>query len=267
MLWEKLKEIIMYPVHWFWKKYRQCKKKNETGKMVLLFLFSLTGIAVTVVLMGFAVAFLIEWSMTHPLWVAIMGAVIWLYIKGKDNDNEMQKDTERQEVIEKKLTDLEVQAEQGYATMINVVCQTLRTGAVDVGGVTPTFMGEIEMPDGHFKIINGIIYYIFRLTKQDIHCIYDEKILNEFKNTLQYIIHNKLHSGAFPTVRIVDYHDSHGGMDGIVIHTLEDYGSFLAIYTVYASPTYSEYRYQQELARTQRSEGNKELTTSWDEIK
>ena len=255
----------MYPVHWFWKKYRQCKKQNETGKMVLLFLFSLTGIAVTVVLVGFAGAFLIEWCMTYPLWVAIIGAVIWLYIKGKDN--EVQEDTEKQEVIEKKLTVLETQAEQGYATMLNVVYQTVRTGAGDVGGVTPTFMGEVEMPDGHYRISNGIVFYNFKIQKQDVNCIYDTKILNEFKHTLQYIIHNKLHSGAFPAVSIVDYRDAHGGMDGIVVHALEDYGMYLVIYTVYAMPEYSEYKHHQELQETQRSLGTKELTTSWDELK
>ena len=265
MLWGKFKELIMFTVHWFWKKYRNCVKKNETGKMVLLFLFSLTGIAVTFVLVGFAVVFLIQWSMTYPLWAAAIGAVIWLYIKGKDKEE--LEDTAIKETIEKKRTVLEAQAEQGYATMLNVVYQTFRTGAGDVGGVTPTFMGEVEMPDGHYRISNGIVFYNFKLQKQDANCIYDAKMLNEFKQTLQYLIHNKLHSGAFPTVSIVDYRDAHGGMDGIVVHTLEDYGMYLAVYTVYAMPEYSEYRHQQELTKTQRSEGNKELTTSWDDLK
>ena len=37
--------------------------------------------------------------------------------------------------------------------------------------------------------------------------------------------------------------------------------------TNYSDTGYSEYWYQKELLKTKRSEGNKELITSWDELK
>ncbi len=265
IIFNYIKELIMFPIYWFWKYYRICEKKNEVGKMIFLFLFSLTGVAVLAVLLLFIVGYLIDWGAAHPLWVTLIGAVIWLYIRGKEK--EQKEATEQQELIERELSELEMQAEQGYASMLNVMYQTIRAGAVDVGGVTPTFMGEIEMPDGRFRLRDNICFYTFMLEKQDTQCVYDEGILEEFKNTLQFKLHNKLQTGAFPAIKIIDYRDAYGGMDGIVVHTIEDYGRYLAIYSVYASVEYSEYKHQRDLLKTQRSMGTKELTESWDEKK
>lgn len=263
MLWQIVKEIIKYPVMWFWKRYRDCKKRNEVGKMILLFLFSLTGVAAVMTLLLFAIAFLIDLSMAHPFATALILGILWIYIKCKDKD--VQEETKQQELMQKNQTELEKQAQQGYASMLMVMFQTLRAEAENVGGVTPTFMGEIELPGERYRLSNGICFYTFMLKKQDMQSIYSKELLQQYKENLQFEIHSKLNSGAFPTIHIVDYQDAHGGMDGIVIHSLEDYGKYLIVYAVYASETYADYKFQLQLQQTQRAIGNKELTASWEE--
>lgn len=261
-LWEK----FLFPVRWFREQYDICMNKGAVGEMVFYFLISFVWVALEIATVLGVAGFLGYWCWTHPVWGLVIGFVVWLYWKGMQEKPPEAEDTEKQEMVAKKEAELQMQAEHGYASMLNVMYQTIRAGAVDVGGVTPTFMAEIEMPE-HYRIKDGICFYTFMLEKQDIHSMCSEKMLEELKNTLQFKLHNKLQSGAFPSISLVDYHDAHGGMDGIVIHALEDNGTHYVIFSTYASTEYSEYRYQKELIKTRRSEGNKELTTSWDELK
>lgn len=266
MLWKWLKQKYMTPIHWFWNHYLSCEEEGAIRDMALWFLASLACVAVETALVLGSIALLFIFCVSHPVFGLIIGFVVWLYWKGKPKKSPEAENTEKQEMVAKEQAELQMQAEHGYASMLNVMYQTIRAGAVDVGGVTPTFMAEIEMPE-HYRLKDGICFYTFMLEKQDIHSMCSEKMLEELKNTLQFKLHNKLQSGAFPSISLVDYHDAHGGMDGIVIHALEDNGTHYVIFSTYASPEYSEYRYQKELLKTKRSEGNKELTTSWDELK
>lgn len=266
MLWEWLKQKYMIPIRWFWEHYHICEKKGAIGDMVLWFLASLVCVVIETAFALGSIVLLFYLCITHPVWGVVIVFVIWLYRKGMQEDLTGGDDTLKQEIIEKEQRDLEMQAEQGYASMMNIMYQTIRAGAVDVGGVTPTFMAEIEMPE-HYRFKEGICFYTFMLEKKDIHNMCNEKMLEEFKNTLQFKLHNKLHSGAFPSISIIDYRDKHGGMDGIVIHALEDNGSHYVIFSTYALPEYSEYRYQKALLKTKCSVGSKELTTSWEELK
>ena len=44
MIWNFIKQILTYPVQWFWKKYEKCKESGDTVKMIILWLVSLTGL-------------------------------------------------------------------------------------------------------------------------------------------------------------------------------------------------------------------------------
>lgn len=264
MILKWLLSLFMFPVKWFWERYQKCKEANAVWKMVLLFLMSLTGIAVVGILSFLIVSKIIEWSIANPLWVLGSAAVYWFYIYVRDKN--MAEINDKNEIDEKNLIELQTQAEQGYATMANVLYQTFRAAASEIGGVVPGFMGEIEIPEGRYRLRDSICLYQFMLEKQDVQSLYDENMLTEFKNILQFKLRSKLQAGAFPSVKIEHFRDLYGnGYDGVVIDTIEDFGKYFVIYSAYASPKYAEYLHQRNLLKTQRVVNSSELTTSWND--
>lgn len=268
MIWGFIKNLLMFPVQWFWKYYQICREENNIWKMIFLFFISLTGVGVVLAFLYLLVCFTIDWCVVHPIGALGILGIGWLYtyVKEKMSEENFDMVSEQNALIQEK-TELQMQAERNYSSMLNVMYQTIRATAPDVGGVTPTFMGEIEMPEERYRIKDGICFYTFMLEKQDIHCIYDEKILLEFRNIMQFKLHNKLQSGAFPSIKVCDYIDPYNrGYDGIDIFALEDYGAYLVIYSVFVDDKYAEYRHQQELKKTQRSAQTDDLTNSWDDV-
>ena len=76
MIWNFIKQILTYPVQWFWKKYEKCKESGDTVKMIILWLVSLTGL----VSIGFITIFSIGYLLTqHFNMVMLVVFIIWLY--------------------------------------------------------------------------------------------------------------------------------------------------------------------------------------------
>lgn len=177
MIWRLTKELLKFPVKWFWKYYKVCRKENDVGRMILLFFISLTGVGVVVAFLYLIICFAIDWCVAHPMGALGILGIGWLYTYLKEDEPEktVEEVVSKQTALIQKKTELQMQAERNYSSMLNVMYQTIRATAPDVGGVTPTFMGEIEMPEERYRIKDGICFYTFMLEKQDIHCIYDDK--------------------------------------------------------------------------------------------
>lgn len=59
MLWNWIKNLLLFPAMWFWKGYQKCKEENAVGKMIALFVFSLTGFVVITIVIVFLIGLLI----------------------------------------------------------------------------------------------------------------------------------------------------------------------------------------------------------------
>lgn len=92
MIWNWFKNVIFFPVIWFWKQYQKCKEENAVGKMVALFGFSFTGLVCIGVALVWLISFLINSANAHPGAILIVIGIIWIYLYGKSKmeKNQMQ---------------------------------------------------------------------------------------------------------------------------------------------------------------------------------
>lgn len=261
-MWRRVFELIVVPVKWFWSRYSECKEKKQWGKAISVLILSLIGMAFSLFLVAFGISKLVELLIVtvnkYPVIIAGVAGIVWLYVYVKHStENTSNTNDVNRQIKERNLAKLREQAIQGYPTMLNVVYQTIRAEVENIGGNIPTFPAEVEMPEAHYVIKDGVVLYQFKLDKKDVKTICDDTMLKEYCNTLQYRVRTKLHNGEFPSVQIVDFRDQYGnGMDGIVVDHLDDFGRYYVIYAVYASPAYSEYRrliLQNAMSRTEQS--------------
>lgn len=262
MLWDFFFKLVTYPIQWFWKQYQNCKENGDVKKMVLLWLLSLTGIIAVGVSMFFATAYILT---NHMDKLIILCLVLWLYAYVRDKYCIKQENPAPQ--IEKNLQQLQEQAEKGYPVMRNIVYQTAKAIAPDIGGKIPRLLGEIEMPEGHYILANDICFYQFRLAKADMRNMYTQADLKEFKNVIQSALSDKIRSGEFPTLKIEDYRDKYGNwQDAVIVDTVEDIGNCFVIQTVFCTPEYSDYAHQVRM-NWDASDGDKtSLEVQWKDV-
>lgn len=266
MIWNWIKNVIFFPVTWFWGQYQKCQEENAVGKMITLFGFSLTGLVCIGVALVWLISFLINSANAHLEAVLIIIGIIWIYLYGKSKM--ARNEAQNQQVLMQQDQDLTIQHEkalQGYASIANAMYQVLRGIAGEIDSQTPGMIAEIEMPGEKYLLQDQICFYQFMVIKKDPMKVYDQSMCDEFKKTVQFTIHNKLHSGAFPSIVIEDYRDQHGNSyDGIVVDRMEDFGKYFQIRVVYISPEYAEYTHNRNMMQMQRSVVEGDLSVTWD---
>ena len=248
------KDILLYPIEWFWNKYQ---KENSIWKIILLFVLSLGSFVV----LFFLTLWCIEWIFLNHIEIVIGLFVIgWLYsyvrsrMKEKENLNFQQYATQQallqtQQSEEKRLQ--EEQALHSYPIIRNILYQTLKTSADNIGGLVPRVLEEIEVDGKHFIITNKIVFYQFRLSKANISNRYNTDELQEFAKILQNDIANKIRSGAFPSLAIQSYVDEFGNTyEAIYIEIIEDIDNYFLIQAVFCSPFYVTYLRTKKINQT-----------------
>lgn len=257
MILEFLISILGYPVKWFWSHYETYKEVHDIKRLILLFSVSLSGLIV--LSLGFfkLANYLFAYHLNLIIFISI---IIWLYayIRDKYMSN-LPEPPENDNIA------LWEQAEKGYPIMRNIVFQTTKSIAPDIGGKIPRLLGEIEMPEDRFLIANDICYYQFRLSKEDMRVQYTANDVQEFQHIFQSALSHKIQSGAFPTLKLENYRDAYGNWhDCVELDTMEDVGSFFIIQTVFCSPEYAEYRHHLAMEKTAQADTNTTIDTTWD---
>lgn len=241
-LMKLFENIIKAPIKRFWHSFEKNMAKKDYLQIVLSLLISLICLLGIGFLLILVIVHASEYILTHPFPFAVIAGVIALYFYVADEKNEEK--TTKETHAENNVQKLRDQAEKAYAPMANVIFQCLMSCAKDISARAPVFMKEIEVPEGHYVIREeyGIFLYQFKIDKEDMHTTYDEGILQEFTNNIQYTLHSKLHADAFPSIKLHDFQDKYGNIyDGIVIVNVTDFGRYLLIHTAYASDAYSDY--------------------------
>ncbi|MBR1642041.1 MAG: hypothetical protein IJ683_06950 [Butyrivibrio sp.] len=261
-----VENLIKAPIKRFWRSFEKSLAKKDYLQIFLSLLISLIcllGIGFLLVIVFIKIT---EIVLTHPLPFAAVAGVIAMYFHVAEEKKEEKKTeiTSKENTIQR----LREQAEKGYAPMANVIFQCLMSCAKDISARAPVFMKEIEVPEGHYVIREeyGIFLYQFKIDKEDMHTTYDEGILQEFTNNIQYTLHSKLHADAFPSIKLHDFQDKYGNIyDGIVIVNVTDFGRYFLIHTAYASDAYSDYNIIRQ--RKVNEEVGSHDTEDWDSKK
>lgn len=238
--------IISFPIEWFWDYYKELQETRNIKKLVLLFIVSLSGF----LLLAGALIWSLLWVINyHFEIVVIIGVIAWLfaYVKHK-NDNKPEKEVVDESSLE--LKELEERATKGYPIMRNILYQTLKGSAESLGGRIPRVLAEIEVLEKHFVISNNIIFYQFKLEKEDIRTRYSSEEISEFKNILQNDIARKIENKDFPALSMEKIIDSNGNIyDAVYIDTMEDLDRYFLLQTAFYSPQYADYLRIKKMAK------------------
>ncbi len=246
---EKLLSLLTFPVKWFWESFERYKDTKSIWKIILLFAGSLTGL----VLLGGTLIWCVSYLLKYRLeWVIIGGLVIWLYAYIKSSMDKKTAEAAVQAanipVADPIFTEVQAQAEKAYPIMRNIMFQTLKEAAADIGGMVPRLLQEIEVPGMHYMLANGVIFYQFRLNKADARTQYQLADLSEFRMQIQAVCSRLIHAGNFPTLGMQDYMDAYGNWsDPVQVDVVEDVGNTFIIQAVFTTPAYTEYLYQKQL--------------------
>ena len=250
MMWfiEKLISLLSFPIIWFWESFQKYNETKSIGKIILLFACSLCGLAILVTSLAWLVVYLVNYRFG---WLMMGGVIIWLYAYVKTKVFIQKPDSTGtnipavEPVVSKRLE----QAEKGYPIMRNIIYQTLKNIAQDIGGIVPRLSQEIEIQfSQHFILAHNIAFYQFKLDKADIQSQYHTADLEEFKAQIQVACSRLISSGNFPTLQMQSYLDTYGNWhDAVCIAVVEDVGNAFIIQSVFASPEYAEYLHQLQL--------------------
>jgi len=253
---EWLLDFFSIPVEWFWKNCIEYKRNGEYGKLMLLFLLSLTGLIVVACSFIFLLNYLFE---NHPVVMAILILIfsLYQYVKDRlDSADDTRKDICPEELIEK--------AESEYPIMRGIMFRVLKETADDLGGRIPRVPQEIEMSEGHYNISHGICFYTFKLMKEAISVQYTAEEIEVLKQQIQAVLNHKIESGDFPSIQMEHYRDKYGKWnDSIQIVTLSDLGSMLMIETVFSSAEYSDYIHDKEFNQNSLRSNQQQNTVKW----
>ena len=231
---EWLLGIITFPITWFWNSYKRLKETRDVKRLIIFFVLSLSGFAI----LAGALLWLILWIITfHIEVIVIISVVCWLfaYVKSK-----MDKPIEEQAV-------------KAYPTMRNIIYQTLKSCAENIGGIVPRVLADIEVLESHYIISQNICFYQFRLEKTDIRSRYQKEEIAEFINILQNEIARKIENRDFPSLDTEKFMDSYGNIyDTVYIDVIEDMDRYFLIQPVFYSPRYAEYLRQKKMEEQER---------------
>ena len=241
---EWLLGIITFPITWFWNSYKRLKETRDVKRLIIFFVLSLSGFAI----LAGALLWLILWLITfHIEVIVIISVVCWLfaYVKAK-----MDKPSEEEPTISQELLELEEQAVKAYPTMRNIMYQTLKSCAENIGGIVPRVLADIEVLESHYVISQNICFYQFRLEKTDIRVRYQQEEIAEFMSILQAEINRKIQNKDFPTLAMEKFIDSYGNIyDAVYIDVIEDMDRNFLIQSVFYSPQYAEYLRQKKMVQ------------------
>lgn len=241
---EWLLSIIIFPITWFWNSYKRLKETRDVKRLIIFFILSLSGFAI----LAGALLWLILWLITfHIEVIVIISVVCWLfaYVKAK-----IDKPSEEEPTISQELMELEEQAIKAYPTMRNIIYQTLKSCAENIGGIVPRVLADIEVLESHYIISQNICFYQFRLEKTDIRSRYQKEEIAEFISIIQAEINRKIQNKDFPTLAMEKFIDSYGNMyDAVYIDIIEDMDRYFLIQSVFYSPQYAEYLRQKKMVQ------------------
>ena len=255
-----LLKFLSYPVEWFFYQKEKYENENCLWKTILLFIFSLSGLALGVYLLLLS----LQWLFVDHIEIGLIIAGIWWlysYIEQQLNEKKKQNIQDQDQEIDY-IQQTEENAKNGYVVLKNILYQTLRSSntADSLGAIPPRLLTEIETDRAYF-IVDRICYYQFQLSKIDTTVCCSWEDLEYQRKILQHEIATKIRAGAFPTLGVQNFIDEFGNVqDTVQIAVIEDVGTHFIIQATFYSPEYGAY-----LRSKQTTDQNKQIGLLRDE--
>lgn len=260
-LFESILCFIEYPVNVFWKHFKKYKMKKQTGKIVLLFAGTLSG----VLLIGGSISYLIAYLITyHAEWVVIAGLIFWFYgyVKSKSDRTEVETSSQNQPILIEEKSALDSQAEDDYAEMLEVLYQTASEVAPEIGALQPVIPNDMEC-DHPWIVQDGVAYYNFILVKEDPDLPFSLTERAQAKALLQKVC-SKVVAESPVTTHTQKFTDKYGKKhEPITIHAVAQSTDYIRIQTVYPNDAYAEFVHLRNLKNQTRNHSNTIPDASW----
>ena len=248
----KIIEVCIYPITFFWKElFFKAKKSDSIIKLILFFVLSFGGTASII----YALIWLLCYVFTYHMDIVIViSVIIWLfaYVRAQiiqvEQKNEQEQEEQNALLLQEK-SELENKARQAYPLVRNIMYQILKSSAEYIGGLSPRLLSEIEVPETHWIISNGLCFYQFKSEKADTRIQYSNEELKEFVTILNYNISRKLDAHEFPTLGVQKYIDEWSNVhSALQCDIIEDLDRYLLIQVILYSPEYAKYLHDKQLA-------------------
>lgn len=235
-LFNLILSVLFAPIVSFWRKAETYKECGEYGKMVAAFVASLLLVLGMASALVVVLIFLFNY---HIELLIIIGIIAWIYwivkeyfFNKKDNNTSSSTDDPNEYLIH-------VNAMNGYSSMRTIVFKILRESATHIGGKTPQILQDIEITTDKYIYANNIVFYQFRVSKQNLTQMSTSSDLCEFNNILQSTFKNLWKTGKFSHIALQEQIDKYGNVfDPIIIYYVEDLGNEFSIQTCYTTQAY-----------------------------
>ena len=266
-LMERIKNIILCPVNWFWEQYNKYKENENYLKIIGLFSISVGSLLSIVVALAYLLSIPVTYLISHPEWIFVGFLIYLLYSYGKSQSIANQEHNKQQQVIieEADQVALEDNASRGYEPICTFMFQVLREVAEEANLKLPALIGDIEMPVNKYDVINGITYYYFVCYKKTIELLDDNEI-EIMERQITSAISRKLKSQANSSMILESYKDENGTFyNGVCLDSVEDMGTYIKLTVVPMTPQYALLLRNQKQRALMRSDAKSDFSTSWDD--
>ncbi len=233
--------FLLSPIKWFWNRYENHKEEHNLLMVIADIIIAVFGLFIMGFMVFFIISRLVAWGEKHPYISIGVGIVAWLFIFVRKKESGQSKLSS--EVVDTNALELEKTAQKGYASMRRIMFSALKSVVREGVTLEVNYLPEIEMPERHFSIINGVVMYMFKSEKRDYSITYDDKQLCDFSKSLQYEIDRLIENKTFPDLLFQNVIDTNGKVySGVMIDHIIDMGRYFEIYTAFASDSYIKYR-------------------------
>lgn len=264
---ERIKNIILCPVNWFWEQYNKYKENENYLKIIGLFSISVGSLLSIVVALAYLLSIPVTYLISHPEWIFVGSLIYLLYSYGKSQSIANQEHNKQQQAIieEADQLALEDNASRGYEPICTLIFQVLREVAEEANLKLPALIGDIEMPVNKYNVINGITYYYFVCHKKTIELL-DENEIEIMERQIKSAISRKLKSQTNSSMILESYKDENGTFyDGVCLDAVEDMGTYIKLTVVPMTPQYALLLRNKKQIALMRSDAKNDFSTSWDD--
>lgn len=229
-------KILLAPIVTFWRKVETYKECGEYGKMVAAFVASLFLVLSMASALIVVLIFLFNYHIEVLIIIGIIAWIYWIvkeyFFNKKDNNSPPPSDDPNEYLIH-------VNAMNGYSSMRTIVFKILRESATHIGAKVPQILQDIEVMTDKYIYANNIVYYQFRVAKQNLTQMSSSSDLCEFNSILQSTFKNLWKTGKFSHIALQEQVDKYGNVfDPITIYYVEDLGNEFLIQTCYTTQAY-----------------------------
>lgn len=247
MMWliETLINLFLYPIDWWWDMYEKYRKSKSTFKMILLFITSIMGLVVIFA----GVLWLSTWLLSEHLDKLILGGLVvyaYSYVKSqRDKKADETKVKQEEEMRERELhkeMQMDEKAKRCYFSIRSIMFDTLKKCVKHIESEELHKPRDIDMTEDKYEIVNDIIFFKFRLSKEDKKKNYDDLELQSFADIIRRVLARKLHEGDDENFGTTFITDTYGNQfEKLNVDRLEDWGECFVVYVVAYTEGYAEY--------------------------